>query len=249
MMGVWFPQEQLGRASTIIEMGPVLGNFFALLVAPPIARYLGWRSCFWAVGGITACFMVIWQRQAVSTPQEVSTQMAELGVAGVAEETEALHDSPIKDAAAKAPARPRGASGAVLPMLPSLCWLSPAVWCVVIQHCIFNGTKYFFASFMLIYYQQTYKLEPHDSGLLLTLPELLGVVAPFGVSQLERYLMNSPPRGMGITLLQSRRFFGVTGFGGICFPLAAMALGAGSAMHMTALPCELLLSRRPLPWL
>merc|ERR1712159_436038 len=119
--------------------------------------------------------------------------------------------------------------------MPRECALSTAVWCVMLQHCIFNGTKYFFASWMPIYFNQVFKMQPQHSGFMLTVPELSGLIVPVIVSRAEKYALD-PEKG-GLTLLQSRTFFACAAFGLTCIPMTLMGFGATSPMYMTVLLC------------
>mmetsp|Transcript_8442 Transcript_8442/g.20755 ORF Transcript_8442/g.20755 Transcript_8442/m.20755 type:complete len:479 (-) Transcript_8442:221-1657(-) len=81
------------------------------------------------------------------------------------------------------------------------------VWGVIGQHMIFNTTRYFFADYTAIYYNERFGRRPETSGLLLTLPFATGAVIQMLISGVEEPLIKQ-----GITPLQVRKLMGSLGF-------------------------------------
>ncbi|GAB5362508.1 hypothetical protein AAMO2058_000803100 [Amorphochlora amoebiformis] len=81
------------------------------------------------------------------------------------------------------------------------------VWGVIGQHMIFNTTRYFFADWTAIYYNENFGRKPEESGILLTMPFITGAVVQMAISGVEGPLIKS-----GFTPAQVRKLMGSLGF-------------------------------------
>src|SRR5258708_679213 len=58
----WFPANERGRASAIFNSS----QYFSLVMFAPILGWithlLGWKECFWFLGGITLALSFVWQK-------------------------------------------------------------------------------------------------------------------------------------------------------------------------------------------
>jgi MFS transporter, ACS family, aldohexuronate transporter len=56
----WFPRRERALATGIFNSGTNVGAIVAPLMVPFIAQHFGWRSSFFATGGLDALWLVLW---------------------------------------------------------------------------------------------------------------------------------------------------------------------------------------------
>jgi len=81
------------------------------------------------------------------------------------------------------------------------------VWGVIGQHMIFNTSRYFFADWTAIYYDERFNRNPETSGLLLSMPFAAGAMVQMLISGVE-----GPMIKRGWTPLDVRKIMGGSGF-------------------------------------
>jgi len=215
MVAAWFPQDELGKVSSLCEAGPVAGNLLAIVVAPTIASTYGWRYSFWVFGTFGGIWLVVWQLLSKSAPDGMPDSLGD--GAG-------LNSATQKRTTDKPSGLPWGMARHM------------AVWAVIAQHMVFNSTKYFFADWMPTYFATIFHKQPQRSSWFLMFPELVGVISQLFVAFLERRALKS-----GLSLLETRRYFGASAFIGTGFVIFNLAM-AESPTSVSALLCCLQLS-------
>jgi len=78
IVAAWFPTAERGRASAIFNSS----QYFALLIFAPIFGWLvhsmGWRSCFWFMGGLGMLLTWVWFRNVYGVKQHPSISEPEI---------------------------------------------------------------------------------------------------------------------------------------------------------------------------
>jgi len=190
MAAAWFAQEDLGKVSSICEAGPVAGNLVALVVGPAVAASYGWRASFYVFGVTSSIWTAIWHAFAKSCPDKP------------------LENHPRSPSMSSINRAYEDKKCAVRPSkIPWGMALYGCVWVVILQHMVFNGTKYFLADWMPTYYATIFDLQPQHSWSFLMFPELVGICAQLVVSRLEQRVLKS-----GLTLEQTRKLFGAVAY-------------------------------------
>lgn len=220
MVAAWFPQKELGRVSAICETGPVAGNLVALVVGPAVAATYGWRMSYYVFGMISLIWTAIWHGVAESCPEKP---------------LERHPRSPSMTSIKQAPVDGLCCDKQSIRVPWGMARYS-AVWVVILQHMVFNSTKYFLADWMPTFYASVFDLQPQHSWLYLMFPELAGICSQLVVSRLERYSLHS-----GLTLQQTRRLFGSVAYVLAAFTLICLGYTTNPTT-MAALLCLMQLS-------
>ena len=78
IVAAWFPTVERGRASAIFNAS----QYFALPIFAPIfgglIHALGWRSCFWFMGGLGAVLTLVWFRNIFGVKQHPRISKSEI---------------------------------------------------------------------------------------------------------------------------------------------------------------------------
>eukprot|EP00468_Gymnochlora_sp_CCMP2014_P002637 CAMPEP_0167763246 /NCGR_PEP_ID=MMETSP0110_2-20121227/13245_1 /TAXON_ID=629695 /ORGANISM="Gymnochlora sp., Strain CCMP2014" /LENGTH=446 /DNA_ID=CAMNT_0007650267 /DNA_START=1 /DNA_END=1338 /DNA_ORIENTATION=- len=241
MAAIWFRASERGWVSSVCEAGPVCGTLLALLIAPRVAADHGWRTSFTILGMIATLWCIVWQHFAYSYPSEMpeeeekgeledggilSTAVSQLKKATMLKLNNTVGEKskpPKPD-----PASPRMNGETVKTVargptkFPFQFFTLLPVWGVIGQHMIFNTTRYFFADWTAIYYEDNFKRMPDESGLLLTMPFGFGACVQMLISGIE-----GPMIKRGYTPLQVRKMTGSTGFLITCICLFLMPMAQG----------------------
>jgi MFS family permease len=109
------------------------------------------------------------------------------------------------------------------------------VLAVIFQHSCYNGSKYFFSSWMPYYFKMTFGMLPDAAGLYISPAYLIGIVAPMVWAAAEEKVLAKT------SILVSRRFFAAVAFTCNCATIATMIILHRSGLMtpgiMSALLC------------
>jgi len=181
MTAAWIPQSELGLANSVQDACVIAGELLATLFAPVAASLFGWKYTFTALGVTTALYSVLHVLLAQSLPGGLPAQKE--------------HQLAHREAA--------------WPPLKAL--LYPQIWSAILQHMCFNGSKYFFTSWMATYYDKVLHLGPEQSAPYLSAEKCVGIGAPLFLRALEtKMLLNDGDDKQ--QLLHSRKTFAAAAF-------------------------------------
>ena len=72
MLSSWAPPNERSIMSSIVYAGTALGTVISMLMAGVLASYHGWESIFYAMGGLSCIWMVLWIFLVQDTPSKQS---------------------------------------------------------------------------------------------------------------------------------------------------------------------------------
>jgi hypothetical protein len=179
----------------------------ATAVVPQLAVSLGWKVAFYILGLTALGFACVWATFAQAMP-----------------ETPERENKPAVG----------GNFNFNLNLPPARVAFAPSVWCCIVQHSCFNGSKYFFAAWAPLYFWKVFAMPADQSGLWLSPPQIVGALFPVVWGLAERHLLRRT------SLLHSRRCFDVIGFVGSAACVLAMAWLHHTSSTTPAAVCLLL---------
>lgn len=92
----WFPRREYARAQGFIWAASRFGGALAPLLLVPLGRIWGWRSIFWALGGVGLIWSAAWWAWFRSTPQQMpGISAAELAEIEAGRPAHAAHQQSI----------------------------------------------------------------------------------------------------------------------------------------------------------
>lgn len=240
MAAVWFGAAERGWVSSVCEAGPVCGTLLALLISPRVAAVYGWRTAFTIFGLIATAWTIVWQYYAYSSPSEMSGN----GKIGDDDESapekgsgmgEADSEGGLQMLASISNSMMSKKRVARATKFPFKFFTYTPVWAVIGQHMIFNTTRYFFADWTPIIYQELFNKNPVDSGFLLTMPFVTGAIVQILMSKVEGPLIKK-----GFTPLQVRKMLGSLGFlsTACCLMMMPMATGPWTFAFILSIQCS-----------
>jgi len=171
------------------DIGTVAGELMATGLAPLLGSLLGWRQAFVVIGFALLGYCLVWILFARSRPDSVATQTG---------------------AESEMAASGKASSPAMPPLRFFLCM---PVFSVICQHMCFNGSKYFFTSWMPTYFDQRFKMGPERSAPYLSAEKFVGLGASIGWNAAQGALLARGLTGDMSMLLFSRKCFAFLGFG------------------------------------
>lgn len=153
----WLPVGERGFAQGVNFSGSRLGAAFALPLVAALVATLGWRPAFMALGAIGFVWATAWFAWFRDTPEEhprVSVAERQLIAAG----------------------RKGRGSAAEGPLRAGDLARSANMWLAMGQYFASNFTFFFCLTWLFPHLQQTYRLEPFQTGLLAAVPLLGGAL-------------------------------------------------------------------------
>jgi sugar phosphate permease len=184
----WMLPSERGHAQGVTHAGSRLGAAFTRPLAVVLIAAYGWRSPFFAFGGLGLLWAVIWFTYYRDTPEEHPRVNAQ--------ERELIHS---------ATGGPRAKIGAAVPWRMILS--SPTLWALCLMYGFYQYGLVVYLDWFPTYLKESRGLSLAQMGIYSSLPLFAGVAGDLGGGWLTDFLF----RHTG-NLRRSRRVVGIAGF-------------------------------------